>query len=95
MLRDEFYDTRTTTGRNILLVLLKELLIETGEALSNPEARDYLTQQKTAGKTGSLIHDLLKLKAVSDHPARCAAVVQSLASRVERAERWAAWSDDM
>jgi Family of unknown function (DUF6493) len=95
MLRGESFDTRTTTSRNTLLVLLKELLIETGEALSDLKARDYLAQHKTSGKTASLIDGLLKLKAVSDHPARRAALVQTLALRVERAERWAAWCHDM
>jgi len=95
MLRGESFDARTTTSRNTLLVLLKELLIETGEALSDPDARAYLNQDKTSGKKGSLIHELLNLKAVPDHPTRHATAVQALARRVERAERWAAWSHDM
>ena len=95
MLRGESFDTRTTTSRNTLLVLLKELLIETGEALTDPDARDYLSKHKNSGKTGSLIQELLNLKAVFDHPSRRAAAVQALALRVERAKRWAAWSDDM
>ena len=40
-----------------------------GPLFSDPEA-DYLNQDKTSAKKGSLIHELLTLKAVPDHPTR-------------------------
>ena len=70
VLRGSFSDTKPPANLNALLELLKELLIETGEALDDAEARDYLTRLKTSGKTASLIKDLLGLLVVADHSAR-------------------------
>jgi len=89
VLRGDSSDTKAPPNLNTLLVLLKELLIETGEALSDPEARGYLTRLANSGKTGKLIHDLLELEAVPDHPVRSTAAAHALTRRVERAERWA------
>ena len=83
VLRGSFSDIKPPANLNALLEVLKELLIETGEAFDDAEARDYLTCLKTSGKTASLIKDLLGLSVVPDHPARRAARIDNLARRVE------------
>ena len=92
VLRGSFSDIKPPANLNALLEVLKELLIETGEAFDDAEARDYLTCLKTSGKTASLIKDLLGLSVVPDHPARRAARIDNLARRVEGAERWSSWN---
>jgi hypothetical protein len=73
---------------HILLGLLKELLIETGERLSVVETEDFLRGLKISGKTARLIQDLLGLPEEPNPASRSLAASRALAGRVERAERW-------
>jgi hypothetical protein len=78
---------------HVLLELLKELLIETGERLSAPGAEAYLRGLKVSGKTAKLTRDILSLQENPDSSSRPAAAARALAGRVERAERWARCCD--
>jgi Family of unknown function (DUF6493) len=71
-----------------LFELLKELLVETGEGLSDAGTESYLRGLKVSGKTAKLKRDLLSVVRRSDPSNRLAAAAQALAGRVERAERW-------
>jgi hypothetical protein len=71
-----------------LLVLFKELLIETGQALSDPEARAVLARLETSGQTATVIKAILKFEAAPNHGSKHAAAAHALARRIERAERW-------
>ena len=50
-------------GFHLLLELLKELLVETGQRVDDPEARATLGGLPSSGKTGRLVRDLLALEA--------------------------------
>jgi hypothetical protein len=73
---------------HLLLELLHELLVETGEPLSTPGSEEYLRDMKGSGKTGKLARDLLSLVARLDSSSRSSAAARALAGRIERAERW-------
>ncbi len=73
---------------HLFLELLKELLVETGERLTVPEAVDSLRGLKVSGKTAKLARELLGLEERPAATARRSAAVRALAGRVERALRW-------
>ena len=73
-----------------LMELLHELCVETGEAVTDPRTRDYLSGIKGGGKAAKLAKTLLALEETDPLPHRHAAAALALAGRVERAERWAA-----
>jgi hypothetical protein len=70
-----------------LLELLRELCVRTGEAVTEPGAREYLQSVAGTGKAASLAKALLKLDGPGED--RRAAAAHALAGRLERAERWA------
>jgi hypothetical protein len=72
----------------VLLELLKELLAEIGEPVSQEPLRTWLAGWKTSGKTGKVVNDLLALCEKKDGTQRRAAAIRALAQRIERAERW-------
>ena len=71
-----------------LLELLRELLIEIGEAVSPASLGTWLSGWKASGKTAKLVKDLLALTESKEDTQRRAASLRALARRVERAERW-------
>ena len=74
-------------GFHALLELLKELLVETGQRVDDPEARATLGGLPSSGKTGRLVRDLLALEAMNARANRAAALARALSSRVNRGER--------
>lgn len=82
---------QATPPRDIhaLMELLHELCVETGEAVSKQETRDYLSGIKGGGKAAKLVKTLLALEEDNPLPHRRAAAAIALAGRLERAERWA------
>jgi hypothetical protein len=90
VLVDDASACRTTASMLLLLELLKEASVASGQALSAP-ARAYFSGLATPGKTGRVVGELLALHEVSGAPACKKAQTQALASRIARAERWAAW----
>jgi hypothetical protein len=77
-------------GLHALLELLKELLVETGQQVDDPEVRAALGRLPSSGKTGRLVRDILALEATNASSSRAAALARALSSRVERGERWVA-----
>jgi hypothetical protein len=77
-------------GFHAILELLKELLVETGQRVDDPEVRAALGGLLPSGKTGRLVRDILALEASNVQTSRAAALARALSSRVERGERWAA-----
>jgi Family of unknown function (DUF6493) len=75
-------------GFHALLELLKELLVETGQRVDDPEVRATLGGLPSSGKTGRLVRDILALEAVNGRSNRAAALARALSSRVNRGERW-------
>jgi hypothetical protein len=71
-----------------LLDCLKELLLETGQALTDTEARAYLEAMKAGGKTAKLIRELLALQKQPRLELLQAAQARALAARLARADRW-------
>ncbi len=94
LFRGDPFQTQRTANLQPLLILLKELLIETGQALADPDARASLMRLETSGKTGKLARAILDIQAIPDHPSRLAAARFALNRRIERSERWASWSRD-
>lgn len=79
-------------GLHTLLERLKELLIELGEPLAEPRARESLGRLTRSGKTGKLVRELLALKASTDRAPQRSAALRALAQRIERAETWTRWA---
>ena len=50
-------------GLHLLLELLKELLVETGQRVGDPEARATLGRLSSSAKIGRLVRDLIALEA--------------------------------
>ncbi len=75
-------------GFHLLLELLKELLVEIGQRVDDPEVRATLGGLPSSGKTGRLARDILALEAMNDSSNRAAALARALSSRVNRGERW-------
>jgi hypothetical protein len=73
-----------------LMELLHELCVETGEAVTDPRTRAFLSGIKGGGKAAKLAKTLLALQETDTLPHRRAAAVAALRGRLERAERWAA-----
>jgi hypothetical protein len=71
-----------------LLELLRELLAELGQPLTDLEARQYLGHLKAGGKTARLVRELLALSSESSSGPPKAAAVRALENRLQRAERW-------
>jgi uncharacterized protein DUF6493 len=71
-----------------LLALLHELCVQTGAAITSPEANAYLGGLQGAGKAAKLAKTLLALEGRDDPQFRRAAAERTLAGRIERAERW-------
>jgi hypothetical protein len=69
-----------------LLELLRELCVQTGEAVTDPRARAYLEALGGSGKAAALAKALLALKPGQQQ--RDLAAAHALAGRLERAERW-------
>ena len=90
ILVDDASACRTTASMLLLLELLKEALVASGRALTAP-ARAYFSGLGASGKTGRVVGELLALSEISGAPACGKGQSQVLASRVARAERWAAW----
>jgi tetratricopeptide (TPR) repeat protein len=70
------------------LELLHELCVQSGAAITYPEARAYLGEVKGGGKAAKLAKTLLALEGREDEKSRRAAMERALVGRVERAERW-------
>jgi hypothetical protein len=68
-----------------LLEFLKEGLVEGDEAVTDAQARKYLTNLKAGGKTGRLVRELLGLES-KPQPAQNKLHLQVLANRIQRAE---------
>lgn len=75
-------------GFHLLLELLKELLIETGQRVDDPGCPGDSRGLPSSGKTGRLIRDILALEAMSGSSNRAAGLARALSSRVNRSERW-------
>jgi hypothetical protein len=75
-------------GFHLLLELLKELLVEAGQRLDDPEARATLEGLPSSGKTGRLVRDILALEAMNANSNRAASLARALSSRINRGERW-------
>jgi hypothetical protein len=78
----------STRDLNVLLELLKELLIEIGERISDREVEAFLRSLKVSDKTAKLIQDILGLEPPPGSAKRAAAVARALSGRLDRAERW-------
>jgi hypothetical protein len=68
----------------------KELLVDTGQRVDDPEVRATLGGLPSSGKTGRLVRDVLALEAMNGRSNRAAALARALSSRVNRGERWMA-----
>ncbi len=77
-------------GFHLLLELLRELLVETGQRVDDPENRAGLEGLLTGGKTIRLVRDILAIEATNARSTRAAALARALSMRVERGERWVA-----
>jgi len=75
-------------GFHTLLELPKELLVEKGQRVDDPEVRATLGRLPLSGKTGRLVRDILALEAINGRSNRAAALARALSSRVNRGERW-------
>ncbi len=71
-----------------LLELLKESLIESGESVTDSEARKYLEKFKPTGKTAKVVRDLLNLANRSQPGHKRQLLLKALGNRIERAESW-------
>jgi hypothetical protein len=71
-----------------LLELLRELLAELGQSLTDLNARQYLGHVKAGGKTARLVRELLAFSSVSFNGPPKAAAVRALENRLQRVERW-------
>jgi hypothetical protein len=85
----QFEPARAPRDLATLLELLHELLLANGQALALDQTRDFLGKLPTAGKTAKLSAQLLALEPKSASTS-LAAACQSLASRLDRIDRWAA-----
>lgn len=79
----------TPKDLHVLLELLRELLVETGDGLSVAGVGDLLRGFKGSGKTAKIAPDLLGLTVDPASPSRPAAAARALAGRIARSERWA------
>ena len=77
-----------TRDLHVFLEPLKELLIETGETVSDPAVRDFLAGQKGSSKTARLARDILSISPHPDRSKRVAAAARALSGRLDRAGRW-------
>ncbi len=64
-------------GFHLLLELLNELLVETGQRVDDPEARATLGSLPSSGKTGRLVRDILALEAMNASSNRAAALARA------------------
>lgn len=71
-----------------LLDLLKESLTEMDGAITDAEARGYLENIKTGGRTARLVRELLALEAKPEPMSSRQALLRALEHRVGRAESW-------
>jgi hypothetical protein len=71
-----------------LLELLKESLLELGVSIGNAEARHYLEQIETGGRTARLVRELLALEQKPDFSIGRQALLRALEHRLGRAESW-------
>jgi|GEM_PF-1240372 len=71
-----------------LFELLVELGTQTGQGVTNPEARSYLEGIQGGAKAARLSRTLLELPRQKSQALAHNAAVQILTSRIERAERW-------
>jgi hypothetical protein len=71
-----------------LLELLKESLLELGASIGDAEARHYLEQIETGGRTARLIGELLALEEKPEPSLRRQALLRALEHRVNRAASW-------
>jgi hypothetical protein len=63
-------------GFHLLLELLKELLVETGQRVDDPQARATLGSLPSSGKTGRLVRDIVALEAMNESSNRAAALAR-------------------
>lgn len=75
-------------GFHLLLELLRELLVETGQRVDDPENRAGLEGLLTGGKTARLVRDIVAIEATDARSTRTASLARALSARVVRAERW-------
>lgn len=81
-------DKGTAAGLITLLRLLKELLIEAGEAIGLVRFRDSLNALQATGTTAVLVRELLSLQRRNGSSIANAAIRRALGHRIARAERW-------
>ena len=72
-----------------LLELLRELLIELGEAVSDPSERQFLETLRITGEAGRTVKELLALEHRPSDIRRNAAA-RALERRLDRANTWVA-----
>jgi hypothetical protein len=91
VLADEATGRRPSASVVPLLELAREASVTCGRAVS-AELRASLEKIGTGGKTGRVVKSVLELQGVPDSAKMRALVVQALARRITRAERWMTWA---